>query len=403
MDFSALISKDEARDLLAAMVQINSTCPGLVPDSAGEREMADFTAGWLAKEGFPAEVIDLGGTRANVVGRLAGSGAAGGRRLLLNGHLDTVGVEGMTIEPFVPKVEGDRIYGRGAFDMKGGLVCGLLAMKALKQAGVKLKGEILFTGVADEEYLSMGTEDIVRRYQADGAIVLEPAVGAVGDEASAGTIEVTHKGFIWLEVTVHGKAAHGSRPALGVDAIVNMGKFLVAMDEFEKSDLFKRPHHELLAPPSLHASLIEGGKELSTYPDYCMLTLERRTIPGETAARVKAEIDGIIGTLTAIDPDFKAECRVTFERKPLAFWEDSAIYRCLAGAVRAKTGKEPLLVGGSGWCDSAIIQDVGIPALVYGHAGKGSHAAVEYASLDSIVEVADVLARCAVDFCGVEE
>lgn len=394
MDFAKFISGDEARELLCELVRIDSTCPGLVPDGAGELEIARFVADWLEKEGFPAEVIGLGGNRANVVGRLAGSGAPGGRRLMLNGHLDTVGAEGMSIEPFNPKVEGNRVYGLGAFDMKAGIVAALLALKAIRKAGVGLKGEILFTGVADEEYMSIGTEDIAKRYAADGAVVCEPTGGA---------IEVTHKGFVWLEVTVAGKAAHGSMPQTGVDAIVQAAKFLVAMDEFEKNVLFKRPHHELLTPPSLHASLIAGGKELSTYPDFCRISLERRTVPGETAESCRAEIAAIIEALVAKDPDFKAEVTVMFERSPLEFLENSPVFQNLSRVLQEETGQEPVLIGGSGWCDTAILQDVGIPALIYGPAGDGAHAAIEYACLDSIVEAAAVLASFAVDFCGMEE
>jgi len=393
MDFSAFIDGNEARELLCDLVRIDSTCPGLVPDGAGELEIARFVAAWLAREGFPAEVIELGGTRANVIGRLTGSGEAGGRRLMLNGHLDTVGAEGMRIEPFNPKVEGDRVYGLGAFDMKSGIVAALLAMKAIKRSGVKLKGEILFTGVADEEYLSIGTEDVAKRYTADGAIVCEP---------SGGTIEATHKGFVWLEVTVTGKAAHGSMPRDGVDAIVQAAKFLVAMDEFEKNVLFKRPHHPLLTPPSLHASLIEGGKELSTYPDFCKISLERRTVPGETAESCRAEIVALIEALAAKDPNFQAECVVTFERKPLEFLENSPVFQLLSRLIRERTGREPVLIGGTGWCDTAILQDAGIPSLVYGPAGDGAHAAVEYAGLASISEAAAVLAACAAEFCGTE-
>ncbi|MGI5840277.1 MAG: ArgE/DapE family deacylase [bacterium] len=393
MDFSNFISGDEARELLCELVRIDSTCPGLVPDGAGEMEIARFVADWLEKEGFPAEVIDLGGKRANVVGRLAGSGAPGGRRLMLNGHLDTVGPEGMTIEPFEPRVEGNRVYGLGAFDMKSGIVAALLALKAIKQAGVRLKGDVLFTGVADEEYMSIGTEDIAKRYQADGAVVCEPTGGA---------IQATHKGFVWLEVTVTGKAAHGSMPQVGVDAIVQAAKFLVAMDKFEKNVLFKRPHHELLTPPSLHASLITGGKELSTYPETCRVHLERRTVPGETAESCRAEIESIIGALAAEDPDFKADVTVNFVRSPLEFREDSLVFRNLIRVIKEQTGQEPVLIGGSGWCDTAILQDAGIPALVYGPAGDGAHAAVEYACLDSIVEAAAVLASLAAEFCGTE-
>lgn len=411
-DFGRLIRKSEALRLLSDLVAIDSVNPDLVPGGAGERGIAEHIASLLTGWGMEAEVVSLGGTRANVVGRLRGRGAgsaghanggsdsSGGsgspapiRTLMLNGHLDTVGVQGMPGDPFRAKVEGDRVYGRGSGDMKAGLTSILLAMKALKEAasaGFPLDGDVLFTGVADEEYKSIGTEDAARRYRADGAVICESTGGMVG---------VTHMGFAWIDVEVHGKAAHGSDPEGGMDAIVNAGKFLVAMDRFEKNALFRR-RHPLIGPASIHASLISGGKELSTYPDYCKISLERRTIPGETEAAVKAEIDGIIASLQVADPGFRAGAEVTFFRPELEVPADAPIVRALGRAIRSVTGADARLVGGRGWTDCAILQAAGIPAVLFGPEGGGAHSLVEYADVPSTLETAQVLCRLAWDFCG---
>ncbi len=404
------IDTAEALSLLTDLVAINSVNPDLFPSGAGERDIAGHIASLMKSWGLEAEVVPLkgeqpGGTRANVVGRLRGrNGGTGGatgasgatapaRTLMLNGHLDTVGAEGMSIDPFRARVEGDLVYGRGAGDMKCGLTSILLALKALKAAagaGSPLAGDVLFTGVADEEYKSIGTEDAARRYKADAAVICE---------STGGRIVHTHMGFAWIDVEVRGRAAHGSDPETGVDAIVNAGKFLVAMDRFERNELFRR-RHPLIGPASIHASLITGGKELSTYPDYCKVSLERRTIPGETEAAVKAEIEAIIASLKATAPGFEASAAVTFFRPELEVPADAPIMEALRGAARRVTGNDPMLVGGRGWTDCAILQAAGIPAVLYGPAGHGAHSAVEYCELASITQVAEVLCRLATDFCG---
>ncbi len=215
--------------------------------------------------------------RISVVGTLRGSG--GGKSLMLNGHIDTVGVEHMP-DPFSAEIRDGKLYGRGAYDMKGSVAAMLAAVKALRDAGASLPGDLLLAAVADEEYASLGTADIATRYQPDAAIVTEP---------TELQLAIAHKGFVWLEVTVIGKAAHGSRPQLGIDANLKMGRFLHELDRLEQ-ELRAREPHPLIGPPTLHAALINGGREMSVIADRCELRIERRTIPGETEAQTIAEI-----------------------------------------------------------------------------------------------------------------
>ncbi len=382
------IDEKEARQLLEEMIGINSVNPDLAPGGEGEKALAEYMKEKFESIGIAAEVVSLGGSRANVVARLLGKQE--GKTLMLNGHLDTVGLEGMEGDPLKAKMEGDRVYGRGAGDMKAGLAAIFLAMKALKEQNLPPQGKVLFTGVADEEYKSIGTEDAARKYEADGCIITEP---------SHGDIVVAHKGFIWMEIDIYGKAAHGSNPQEGIDAIVKAGKFLTAMEDYGKNTLTQRSH-PLLGSPSIHASLIKGGRELSTYPDHCCVSLEIRTLPQEEPEKYQQEIQDLIGRIQKEDPDFKGRAAITFSRPPMEVDPSEPIVQSMIAGAREAGQKEPSQVGKSGWLDSAILQVAGIPTVIYGPAGAGYHGAVEYTELSSIVEVAKGLYVAAHDFLG---
>jgi acetylornithine deacetylase len=242
-DMTIPIDHDYLTETLAGLVRINSVNPTLVPGGAGEAEIATYTAASLRGIGLETAVHEPEPGRPSVVGVLRGSG--GGRSLMLNAHYDTVGVEGM-VEPFSGAVRNGRLYGRGAYDMKGSLAAGMAAAKALVDSGTLLAGDLLVAAVADEEYASLGTADLVKRYKVDAAIVTEP---------TELDICLAHKGFIWLEVETLGRAAHGSRFDLGIDANMRMGRFLAELDKLEKA-LLARAGHPLAGPPSLHAAMI---------------------------------------------------------------------------------------------------------------------------------------------------
>src|SRR5574341_2114497 len=207
------------------LVKIDSVNPSLVPGGAGEEQVARHIAEYVRGLGFVVGLDYVVPGRPNVVA-VSGGPVCGGEALcrrhglILNGHTDVVEVQGMT-DPFTPYVDGDRIYGRGAGDMKGGLVAGLMAMKAVRDAGIRLKKSVLFTGVVDEEYASIGTEDAARRYDAEAAIVLDGGFGP----------EIAHKGFSWVTLETFGKASHGSRYLEGIDAIAMMGRLLTRVDD----------------------------------------------------------------------------------------------------------------------------------------------------------------------------
>ena len=245
---------DPTLELLRELVTIDSVNPSLVPGAAGEGALADTIAAALRVIDLDVEVAEAAPGRPNVVGVL--DGRSSGRSLMLCGHMDTVGVEGMRA-PFEPIEEGGRLYGRGAQDMKGGLAAMIGAARALVESGGLASGRLIVAAVVDEEYASLGAEALVARWSADGAVVTEPTELAIA---------VGHKGFAWIEVETRGRAAHGSRPRDGRDAIIRMGRVLSRLDVLDRT-LQARPPHPLMGTASLHASQIAGGRELSVYPD----------------------------------------------------------------------------------------------------------------------------------------
>jgi acetylornithine deacetylase len=381
------IDRDYARQTLTRLVQINSVNPTLSPGAPGEGEIARFIAESLGSMGLPTETFEPEPGRASVVGRLAGTG--GGRTLMLNAHCDTVDVAGMA-EPFSGAVRDGKLYGRGAYDMKGSLAACMAAAKALVDSHAPLAGDVLVTAVADEEYGSLGTTDLIRRIHADGAIVTEPT-----------SLEVclAHKGYLWIEVTVAGRAAHGSRFELGIDANMKMGAFLHELAELEKS-LRRRAPHRLVGPPSLHAALLSGGSGLSTYAAASTLHIERRTIPGETEAQAVAEIQAIVDALAAADPAFHATVRPYFVRDPFEVAEDADIVRSVDAAAASVLGRPPAHIGDTPWMDAALLQAAGIETVVCGAAGAGAHADVEWVDLESVYRLSEILAGAALEYCG---
>ncbi|WP_343216556.1 M20/M25/M40 family metallo-hydrolase [Deinococcus aestuarii] len=371
-------------DLLAALVRIDSTNPALVPGGAGETVIARFVTTWLTAHGIPAELDEAAPGRHSVIARVPGTG--GGRSLMLNAHLDTVGTGGLP-GLLGPVVRDGRMYGRGTYDMKGGLAACLLALLEARDAG--LRGDVLLTAVADEEHASLGIQSVLLRVTADAAIVTEP---------TELNVSVAHKGFTWHEITTFGRAAHGSRPDLGIDAIAHMGRVLGGLEALGR-DLAARPAHPLLGHGSLHASLITGGQDLSSYPGRCTLRVERRTLPGETPEGVTREIDALLGELAA-DATFRAEHRLTLAREPFGVGQDEPIVQSLRTAAAGVLGGPPALIGQSFWMDSAFLAAAGIPTAVFGPRGAGAHAAEEWVDLASVERCREVLSATIRDFCA---
>lgn len=375
----------ELGELVSALVSIDSVNPDLQPGAKGEGEIGAFVAEWFRANGIETEVQQAAPGRPNVIGIVRGAG--GGRSLMLNAHMDTVGPGGMP-DPLSGKIEGNRVYGRGAWDMKASLAAIMMAAKDL--IGDPPAGDVIVTAVADEEYASIGTQAIVAKYTADGAIVTEP---------TQHELSVAHKGFIWFDITTEGVAAHGSRPDLGVDAIAKMGKVLVGLEALSDR-LLAGDKHPLLGTGSIHASLISGGSELSSYPGSCKLSVERRLIPGETPESAEAELRAILDEAAQEDPQFLATLEAGLFRAPFEQELDDPIVTIVREAATGILGKTPIFAGETGWMDSALLKGAGIPTVIFGPDGAGAHADEEWVDLDTLEQCRQIYVRTARAFCG---
>ena len=379
--------RTELTALLTDLVRIESVNPELVPGAPGERDVAAFIAEWANGAGLEAIVQDAAPGRPNVIVIARGSG--GGKTLMLNGHTDTVGLADYD-DPLSARVEGNKLYGRGAYDMKAGLAASLMAAKRAKS--LNLRGDVIVTAVVDEEAASIGTQAIcgeLERWRPDAVIVTEP---------TEMEIAVAHKGFVWFDVETFGVAAHGSRPHLGVDAIAKMGKVLVALEQHDL-ELHAHPTHPHVGSGSVHASIIEGGQEMSTYPAYCRLRVERRTIPGESPDAVEAQVQSMLDRCAAGDGAFKAVLTRGLVRDPFEVHEDSPIVHLCRRHVAQVTGHPAKIGGVSFWSDAALFSAAGVPAVLLGPTGFGAHGAVEWIDLDTVRQCADVYASVAQAFC----
>jgi acetylornithine deacetylase len=362
--------------LLHDLVAANSVNPSLVPGAPGEAAAAAICRAALTAAGLDVTLQEVAPNRPNVIGVL--EGRAPGPSVMLCGHIDTVGVEGMT-DPFTPRVNGGRLYGRGSQDMKSGVAAMIAAAGILAQDWSR--GRLIVACVIDEEHASLGAEALVHDWRADAAVITEPT-----DLCAA----IAHKGFAWIDVVTHGVAAHGSRPADGRDAILRMGRVLTALEGLDR-DLQARPPVARQGTGSLHASIIAGGRELSTYPDRCALQLERRTVSGEDGAVVLREIQVLLDRLAREDDTFRGDATLMTYRPAYALDEHDAFAALLSQAIDARTGRRADPIGMSFWTDAAILAEAGIPTVLFGPGGAGLHSTTEYVNVDDVYVCRDVL------------
>ena len=362
----------ELVELLRRLVAIDSVNPSLVAGGAGEAAVARFVADWLTRAGLDVSVEEAAPGRPNVIAVARGTGH--GRTLLLNAHTDTVGVAGME-RPHEPCVENGRLFGRGAYDMKAGLAASMLAVASVRG----LAGDVVLAAVADEEVAGSGTTALLASgRRVDAAIVTEPTELDVA---------IAHKGFVGFEIETAGRAAHGSRPDLGVDAIARMGPVLVELAALAER-LRTGDGHRLLGPSSLHTSLIEGGQDYASYPERCLLTGEWRTLPGELRVDVEGALREAIAR-SGVD----AELRLPFTGDPFEVGEEEEIVQVVYRHAKTR------IVGVSYWADSALLAAAGIPTVLCGPRGGGAHERVEWVELASLERLRDVLVATANDYC----
>lgn len=377
-----MIDKDFTIDTLKRLVQINSVNPSLEEGGAGEAEIGNFIYSLLQSLDIEARVEELAPGRVNVTGFLKGQG--NGPSLMLNAHMDTVGVAGME-QPFTAEIKDGRLYGRGAYDMKGSIAAILGAAKAIKAREADLKGGLVLSFVADEEYDSMGARAVAGKYKTDAAIVTEPT----GLHPC-----LAHRGFGVFRIKTGGRTAHGGNHHLGIDANMKMGLLLAELHAFS-SELSAREPHPLCGQASLHVPLVEGGRSLFIYSEECRIMVERRTLPGESEESVAAELQQLLDMLRKKEPDFKATLEMVLWGSPYEVASSARIVKEVLQAGAAVKGFQPAFIGHTWWEDSAIFGEAGMETVILGPKGGGIHEEVEWVEVDSVVDLAEVLCRVA--------
>lgn len=372
------MSLDPSVQLARDLVAIDSVNPSLVPGAAGEGEIASAIAAHMRRIGLDVVMQEAAPGRPNVIGIL--EGRAPGRSLMLCGHVDTVGVDGMDA-PFAPEIRDDRLYGRGSQDMKGGLAAMIDAARVAIDRGFAC-GRLIIAAVVDEEYASIGADALVKDWTADGAVVTEPTDLQVA---------IGHKGFAWIDIVTHGRAAHGSRPRDGRDAIMRMGRVLQRLEALDRKLQSGTPH-PILGTGSLHASVVSGGRELSSYPDVCRLQMERRTVGEESGEAALDEVSAILEALAREDPEFEARAHLRFTRPPYELSPDHPL-PCLLVDAATGLGTRSAKVGMSFWTDAAVLGSAGIPSVLFGPGGAGLHSREEYVTTTDVVTCRDALSR----------
>ena len=383
------INLQEVTQLVSELVKIDSSNPWLVPGSPGEASVAAYIAEWLKPLGVDIKLEEVEPGRPNLIAIWHGTG--GGKSLCLYAHSDTVGYALWRNEALSPRIIGDRMIGLGAADDKGHGAAAMLAFKSLVERGERLRGDVWLLLPIDEEGTSSGSMDFVKRYHPDAVLVFE-ALGM-------GKVTVSHQGFGWLDIIVEGRAAHGSAPDIGVDAISHMAEVITRLQKLDR-EVYATTAHPLNGKTVFHTGTILGGTDYATYPDHCVLGIEIGTQPGETIQNRVAEIEAIFDEVRDLYPAFKGRVEVKLARDPFNAQGHEELWQIVASEMEKETGLAPEAVGENAWGDAELFQDAGIPTLMFGAAGGNLHAPQEWVSLGELTNLARIIDGVARRFCA---
>jgi acetylornithine deacetylase/succinyl-diaminopimelate desuccinylase-like protein len=374
------VSPEVVIELISDLVRIDSVTPWLVAGGAGEGEVVDYFTQWVSDLPVEVRVEEIEPGRKNFLATLRGTGD--GPTICLNAHSDTVGYAGWPDEALVPRLEGDRLYGLGSADDKGCCAIALLVLRQLATSSEPLRGDLVVACVADEEGVSIGTEHLVTMLRADYAIVLEPD--------GLPKVVVEHQGFGWLDIEVTGRAAHGSAPDEGVDAIVGLSHILTRLHAWALEHFVESP--DLRSGATVfHTGTVSGGTDYATYPSRATVGIEIGSQPGETMADRVREIEAIIADVATVMPGLVGEVRVRLNREPFVASGHEALLESLNQSARTHLGHELEPVGMNAWTDAALMQSAGIPTVMLGPLGGNFHSPNEWVSVPDVVVLVDIL------------
>jgi acetylornithine deacetylase len=370
------MSRHDVLKTLSELIRINSVNPAY-SNGRNEDEIQAYIAGFFGRAGIPAEWQEISPGRANVVAKLSGRNRQ--RRLVLEAHVDTAGIENMTVPPFEPELRDGRLYGRGACDTKGGLAAMMHAMLAVHKSGTPPPGDVWLAAAADEEYSYRGVLRLCEGLSATGAIVAEPTDMRV---------VVASKGCLRWRLTVHGRAAHSSKPHLGINAITRMARLVMALEEEQKH--LSAVQHPLVGPPTINIGVIHGGSQVNIVPDECYIEIDRRLIPGESLAEVQRRYDMLPEELRKEIPDVDVSQLPLLSDWPMETSTDAEIVK-VASAVLKDAQLDPMPIGVPFGSDASKLVRIGIPSIVLGPGSiDQAHTADEFVPTDEVVKAASV-------------
>ena len=356
---------------LSDLVRINSVNSSY-DGGPGEGEVAAYVRRFFEQRGIEVTEQVVFPGRNNVIARLPGRNP--NRRLVLEAHMDTVSVKGMTIPPFEPAIATGKLYGRGSVDDKAGLATMMHAVAAIHESGEKPPCEVLMAAVVDEEFSFRGVVKLCEGLRADAAIVAEPTEMRV---------VIASKGTLRWRIVVRGKAAHSAKPHLGINAVNHMARVVLELEK-DHATLASRPH-PLLGPATCNVGVIRGGVQVNFVPDECAIEIDRRMLPGETAASVLSHYQGIIDTIKEQHRDLDAVMEPPMlVDEALETSADSAIVRAASNTLLAM-GLDGT-PGGVPFCsDASKLSRAGIPTIIFGPGSiDRAHVADEYVEIDQV-------------------
>jgi succinyl-diaminopimelate desuccinylase len=384
------IKEGDIVNLVKQLVRIPSRNP-----PGEEKAIAEFIATLLMGWGFEVELVEPMPDRPDVIAWLRGT--EGHPTLILNGHIDVV-PEGnpalWSTFPFEATVKEGKLFGRGVADQKSGLATMIIAAKAIKDAGVKLRGNLVLTFVSGEETSEPGTKYLFteRKLKGDWGIVTEPTSTKSGLK-----VATAECGLAYYHIIVKGKSVHASRPHMGINAINKAMKVVHALDRYHQ-EIGKR-QHPLIAPPRCTVTMIKGGVKENIVPEECVITIDRRMIPTETVTNVEGELRGLLENIRKEDPEFNYDIKFGKSCEAVEIPLESEIAKVVKKNLKKVTGIDPEPWATPYSCDVRnFITDASIPAVVFGPGDVvNCHCANEWVEIEEVVTATKVLALTALE------
>jgi len=376
---------------LADLIRINSV-NAFYDNGPGEAEIARYVETFFANRGIETwrqEVINANGAieaRSNVIARLPGVDSS--RRIVLEAHMDTVSVLGMTIPPFEPRVDGGLMFGRGSCDTKAGLAGMMHAVAALKEQGTIPPCDVLLAAVVDEEFSFQGVTTLCKELEANAAIVAEPTDLRVA---------IASKGVLRWRIHAHGKSAHSSKVYLGKNAIYHMARVVLAF-ELDHAALAHAPH-ALLGAASCNVGKIAGGVQVNFVPDNCVIEIDRRLLPTESVPEVWKHYEHLIDRLRREVPEMEVRMEEPMLLDDAWTVDPTSAIVMTAQNVLSVMGENDQPIGVPFGSDASKLGRAGIPTIIFGPGSiDQAHAAVEYINLQQVSRASEFYRRCVLKF-----